>query len=74
MPGNPFAERQIDTLGVVDEKAQRFGSRLLDGNQVKLGIELGELLLDVVFEVWHAWFCLVRDEKKVGQAHFSLLH
>src|SRR5258705_8734040 len=74
MPGNAFAERKIDALGVVDEEAQRFGPRLLDGDQVELGVELGKLLLDVVFEVWHAGFCLVRDEKKVGQAHFSLLH
>ena len=54
--GHPFAERQIDAAGVVDEEAQGLVPRLLEGNQVKLGIELGELLLNAVLEVCHAWF------------------
>ena len=52
---------------MVDEEAKRFGPRLLEGNQVQLGVELGELLLDAVFLVMHAWFCfvlLVWDKKK----------
>ena len=48
MLGDPFAERQVDPVGVVDEEAQRFGARLLDGDQVELRVELGELLLDVL--------------------------
>ena len=67
--GDPFAERQIDPVGVVDEEAQRFGSGALDGDQIELRIELTELLLDVVLEVFH----LIRGEKKVGQAHFSTM-
>ena len=47
MLGDPFAERQVDARRVVDEEAQRFGSRLLERDQVELGVELGELLLDV---------------------------
>ena len=56
MLGDPFAERQVDPAGVVDEEAQRLGAGLLDGDQVELGIELGQLLLDVLLEVGHAWF------------------
>ena len=77
MPGDAFTEGQIDTRWVVDEEAQGLGPRLLERNEVKLGIELCELLLNAVFEVFHAWFrakCPLWDEKKVGQAHFSMLH
>ena len=56
MLGDPFAERQIDAAGVVDEEAQRLVARALQGDQVELGIELGELLLNVLLEVGHAWF------------------
>ena len=56
MLGDPFAERQVDPAGVVDEDAQRLVAGLLDGDQVELGVELGELLLDVLLEVGHAWF------------------
>ena len=45
--GDPFAERQVDATGVVDEEAQRFLARLLERDQIELGIELTELLLDV---------------------------
>jgi hypothetical protein len=77
MPRNPFAKGQVDALRMVDEEAQGLGPRLLEGNEVKLGIELCELLLNAVFEVFHAFSgrkCLIRGEKKVGQAHFSMLH
>ena len=43
----------------------------LDGDQVELGIELGQLLLNVSAG---GRSCLVRAVKKVGQAHFSVLH
>jgi hypothetical protein len=42
---------------------------LLEGDQVELGVELVELLLDVLLEVLH----LVWGEKKVGQAHFGYI-
>ena len=48
MLGDPFAERQVDAVGVVDEEAQRVVPRLLEGDQVDLRIELGQLLLDVL--------------------------
>ena len=67
---HPFAERQIDPLGVVDEEPQRFVAGLLDGDEIELGVELGQLLLDVVLG---GRSCLVRGEKKVGQAHFWIL-
>jgi hypothetical protein len=38
---------------VVDEEAQRFGARLLERDQVELGVELVKLLLDVLLEVLH---------------------
>jgi len=67
MVGDPFAESQVDPLGMVDEEAQGFLARLLERDQIELGVELVELLLDVLLKVWH----LVWGEKKVGQAHFS---
>ena len=70
MLGDPFAERQVDAARVVDEDAQRFLAGLLDGDEVELGIELGELLSGCPLEGLSYW---VRGEKKVGQAHFSIL-
>jgi len=51
--GDPFAERQVNTTGMVDEEAQRFFARLLERDQIELGIELKELLLNVLLEVFH---------------------
>jgi hypothetical protein len=51
--GDPFAEGEVDAARVVDEEAQRFLARLLERDQVELGIELVELLLDVLLEVCH---------------------
>jgi len=51
--GNPFAKLEVDPTGVVDEEAQRFLARLLERDQIELGIELAELLLDVLLEVCH---------------------
>ena len=67
MPRHPLAEGQVDPLRMVDEEPQRFLARLLERDQIELGVELPELLLDVLLKVWH----LVWAEKKVGQAHFS---
>jgi len=67
MLGDPFAEREVDATGVVDEEPQRFLARLLERDQVELCIELAKLLLDVLLEVFH----LVEAVKKVGQAHFG---
>lgn len=67
MSGHPFAEGEVDALGMVDEQAQRLASRLLEGNQVKARVDLPELALDVILQVFHS----NRSEKKVGQAHFS---
>ena len=67
MVGDPFAERQVDATGMVDEEAQRFFARLLERDQIELGIELTELLLNVLLEVCHT----VEAVKKVGQAHFG---
>ena len=69
MLGDPFAERQVDARRVVDEDAQSLFARLLERDQVERRIELGELLLNVVLG---GLSCLVRGEKKVGQAHFSI--
>ena len=68
MLGDPLAERQVDAVGVVDEDAQGLGPGALQRDQVELRVELGELLLDVLLG---GLSCLVRAEKKVGQAHFS---
>ena len=46
--GDPFAERQADPVGMVDEEAQRLAARLLDGDQVEVRVELGQLLLNVL--------------------------
>jgi hypothetical protein len=51
--GDPFAKRQVDAGGMVDEEAQRFLARLLERDQIELGIELTELLLNVLLEVCH---------------------
>ena len=37
-------------LGMVDEEAQRFLARLLERDQIELGIELAKLLLNVISE------------------------
>ncbi len=66
MVGDPFAEGEVDTARVVYEEAQRFFARLLERDQIDLGVELTELLLNVLLEVCH-W---VEAVKKVGQAHF----
>ena len=47
-------------LGMVDEEAQRFFARLLERDQIELGVELTKLLLDVLLEV----LPLVEAEKK----------
>jgi hypothetical protein len=65
---DPFAKSEIDPGGVVDEKAQRIGAGPLDSDQVDIAVKLGQLLLNVLLEVGHAWGVGV---KKVGQAHFS---
>jgi hypothetical protein len=41
---------------MVDEDAQRFCAWALYGDQVDFRVEFGELLLNVVLKVWHAWF------------------
>jgi len=47
MVGDPLAERQVDSIGVVDEEAQRFVAGLLDGEQIDVRVELGKLALEV---------------------------
>ena len=47
MMGDPFTERQIDPVGVVDEEAQHLVARLLDGDQVDFRVKLEKLALDV---------------------------
>src|SRR5215475_6065834 len=69
VPRHPFAQREIHTVGVVDEESERLRPRSLERDQLDLSVELVKLLLDVVLEVFHV-FC---GEKKVGQAHFSRL-
>jgi hypothetical protein len=54
---------------VIDEEPQRFGARLLERDQVELGVELAKLLLDVLLKILH-WLEAV---KKVGQAHFGYI-
>jgi len=53
MMGDPFAKREVNSTRVVDEEAQRFFARLLERDQIELGIELTELLLNVLLEVCH---------------------
>ena len=36
MLGDPFAEREIDAVGVIDENAQGFGAGLLESDDVEL--------------------------------------
>ena len=69
MVGDPFAEREVNATGVVDEEAQRFLARLLERDQIELGIELTKLLLNVLLEVCHTFEAV----KKVGQAHFGYI-
>ena len=67
--GDPFAECEVDATRMVDEEAQGFLARLLERDQIELGVELAELLLDVLLEVFH-WS---KGVKKVGQAHFGYI-
>lgn len=67
--GNAFAKREINATRVIDEEAQRFLARLLERDQIELGIELAELLLNVLLEVCHTFEAV----KKVGQAHFRYI-
>ena len=67
--GDPFAEREIDPVGVVDEEAQRLAARLLDGDQVDLRSSSESWLwMSVCRSLIGA---VLRAVKKVGQAHFS---
>ena len=68
MVGDAFAEPEVDPVRMVDEKSQGFLARLLERDQIELGIELVKLCLNVLLKILlgcHA------AEKKVGQAHFS---
>ena len=68
--GDPFAERQVDAPGVIDEKAQGLGARALDSDQVEAP---NRVRLAAAECSARGQSCLVRGEKKVGQAHFSML-
>ena len=46
MPGDPFAKRQVDPVGVVDEEAQGLRPGALQADQVELRVELAKLVLD----------------------------
>jgi len=47
--GRAFAKRQVNAAGVIDEDAQDVGARALQRYQDKLGVELKELVLDLIF-------------------------
>jgi len=64
-----LAEGEVDALGVIDEEPQRFGARLLERDQVELGVELTKLLLDVLLKILH-WLEAV---KKSGPGPLPVL-
>ena len=66
MVGHAFTETKVDPIRVVDEEAQGFLARLLQRDQIELGVELTKLPLDVLLKILH-W---IEAVKKVGQAHF----
>ena len=53
MMGDPFAEGEVNAAGMIDEEAQRFGARLLEGDEIELCIEIAKLLLNGLLEVFH---------------------
>lgn len=53
MVGDPFAEREVDAFRVIYEEPQRFGARLLERDEVELGVELAKLPLDVLLKILH---------------------
>jgi hypothetical protein len=69
--GDPLTERQIDPARVVDVEAKTVRSRVLERDQLDARIELRKSLLYLGLKVVHLSFCLLRAEKKVGQAHSS---
>ena len=48
-----FTERQVDSIGVVDEQPQHVATRLLDGNEVDIRVKLGKLASGVGLQVTH---------------------
>jgi hypothetical protein len=46
--GDSLAESEIDSVGVVDEETQGIGPRFLEGDEIDLGVQLGEPLLNVL--------------------------
>ena len=56
MVRDPFAEREVDPLGMVDEEPQRVVPRFLEGDDVDARIQPGQLLLKVLLGgVGDAW-------------------
>ena len=55
MLGDPFAERQVDPVGVIDEEAQRFVPGLLEGDEVELASRGRGAAAGCLLEVFH-WF------------------
>ncbi|TMK56818.1 MAG: hypothetical protein E6G51_08545 [Actinobacteria bacterium] len=52
-----FAKCEVDAPRMVDEEPQSVAPRFLEGDEVDIGIELGQLVLKVLLGgVVHAWF------------------
>lgn len=64
-----FAKGEVDALRVIYEEAQGFFARLLERDQVELGVELAKLSLNVLLKILHG----IEAVKKVGQAHFGYI-
>ena len=64
-----LAEGEVDPVGVVDEEPQNLFARLLERDEIKLGVEFAKLPLDVLLKILH----LGEAVKKVGQAHFGYI-
>jgi hypothetical protein len=51
-----FAKCEVDSIGVVDEEAQRVAPRFLEGDQLDVAVQLGQLLLNFLLGgLGHAW-------------------
>ena len=48
-----LAEGEVDALGMIDEEPQSLFARLLERDEIKLGVELTKLSLDVLLKILH---------------------
>src|SRR5688572_7456746 len=60
-----LAQREVDPTGPVDEEAQRAGARMIERDELDLGIELPQPRLNCLFEVSLA------HKKRWARAHLS---